>query len=80
MKPDLRSYFDAHIEDMAALTRELTEIESPTDDKAAVDRLGARIAEELRALGADLHIHPRTEVGDIIEVYTVETLAPATSA
>ena len=67
MKPDLRSYFDAHIEDMAALTRELTEIESPTDDKAAVDRLGARIAEELRALGADLHIHPRAEVGDIIE-------------
>ncbi len=67
MTPDLRLYFDSQLDWMANLTRELVALESPTTDKAAVDRVGERVAEELDHLGADLKIHPRTRVGDIIE-------------
>ncbi len=37
---------------LIALLRQLVEIESPSTDKAAVDRVGAVVAEELRRLGA----------------------------
>ncbi|MBN1311463.1 MAG: M20 family metallopeptidase [Anaerolineae bacterium] len=67
MTPDLRSYFDAQVESMVTLLSDLIALESPTNDKEAVDRMGERITEELALLGAKLTIHPRTEVGDIIE-------------
>ncbi len=64
---DLRSYFADREDDLAALLEELIALESPTGDKAAVDRMGARVVEELLALGADLVTHRRAEVGDILE-------------
>jgi glutamate carboxypeptidase len=67
MTVDLRSYFEAQIEGMVTLLGDLIMLESPTSNKAAVDRVGERIAEELDRLGAALTIHPRTEVGDIVE-------------
>ena len=67
MPPDLRSYFVDQTEAMAALLIELVRIESPTSDPAAVNRMGARVAEELDQLGAALTVHPRSEVGDIVE-------------
>jgi glutamate carboxypeptidase len=67
MMADLRSYFDTQTEGMVDLLGDLVSLESPTGDKAAVDRMGERVAEELDRLGASLTIHPRTEVGDIVE-------------
>lgn len=67
MTVDLRSYFEAQLESMVALLGDLVLLESPTNNKAAVDRMGGRVAEELDRLGATLTIHPRTEVGDIVE-------------
>lgn len=67
MTDHLRDYFNARVDDLIALTSDLVALESPTDDKAAVDRMGARVAEELDALGAELTVHPRSEVGDILE-------------
>ncbi|HEC21360.1 MAG TPA: M20/M25/M40 family metallo-hydrolase, partial [Chloroflexi bacterium] len=67
MTSDLRSYFTARLDEMIALLSELVKIESPTCDKAAVDRMGARVAQELRALGAEVITHPREAVGDIVE-------------
>ncbi|MBN1427569.1 MAG: M20 family metallopeptidase [Anaerolineae bacterium] len=67
MTADLRSYFDAQIESMVDLVGDLVMLESPTSNKEAVDRMGQRIAEGLARLGAALTIHPRTEVGDIVE-------------
>ncbi len=67
MNPDLRAYFTDHLDEIAALVRELAALESPTTDKTAVDRVGVRVAEELDHLGADLKMHPRTTVGDIVE-------------
>jgi glutamate carboxypeptidase len=51
---------------IVALTRRLAEIESPSTDKAAVDRLGALLAEELRRLGATVTADPQTAWGDNI--------------
>lgn len=67
MQPDLHEYFEHKRDDMARLARDLVAIESPTTVKAAVDRLGERVARELEACGAALTVHPRKEVGDIIE-------------
>lgn len=67
MNPDLHTIFENKFDEMSLLARDFVEIESPTTVKAAVDKLGKRVAAELGSLGADLTIHPREEVGDIIE-------------
>lgn len=50
--------------DMKSLLRQLVEIESPSSDKAAVDHVGARVAEEARRLGAQVEVVPNAETGD----------------
>ncbi len=50
--------------DMKSLLKQLVEIESPSSDKAAVDRVGARVAAEARSLGAQVEIVPNAEMGD----------------
>jgi len=52
---------------MLALLKRLVETESPSHDKAAVDRVGAMVAEECRRLGAEVKIHPQVETGDQVE-------------
>ena len=64
---DLHAYFDGQLDAMVDLLKDLAAIESPTTDKAAVDRMSERVAEELDRLGGDLKVHPRTAVGDIVE-------------
>jgi glutamate carboxypeptidase len=49
-----------------SLLQTLVEIESPSHDKAAVDRVGAIVAEEARRLGARIEILPSEETGDHI--------------
>ena len=46
------------------LLRQLVEIESPTGDKAANDRLGRVIAAELESVGGQVEVFPQTEYGD----------------
>ncbi len=48
------------------LLRELVEIESPSHDKAAVDRCGARVAKEWRKRGADVRILRNAKRGNIV--------------
>jgi glutamate carboxypeptidase len=48
------------------LLKLLVETESPSHDKAAVDRLGALVAEEARKLGAQIEIIANKETGDHI--------------
>jgi glutamate carboxypeptidase len=47
-----------------ALLGELVQIESPTTDKAAVNRLSARLLPELQALGAQTQTFPNQATGD----------------
>ena len=48
------------------LLKTLVETESPSHDKAAVDRIGVILAEEARNLGAHVEVIPNTETGDHI--------------
>src|SRR5687768_8845499 len=50
--------------DMKSLLRRLVESESPSHDKAAVDRAGVIVAEEARKLDAQVEIIPNKETGD----------------
>ena len=49
---------------LKSLLQTLVETESPSHDKAAVDRVGAIVAEEARKLGAQVEIIPNAETGD----------------
>lgn len=64
---DLRSYFESRTQPMLEFLKELVAIESPTPDKAAVDRVGARIKAECEKLGGAVTVHPRSGAGDHIE-------------
>ena len=50
--------------DTKSLLKFLVETESPSHDKAAVDRVGTIVAEEARKLGAQVEIIPNKETGD----------------
>lgn len=56
--------FEGQLPELKALLKILVETESPTTDKAMVDRLGDRLEQELLGLGAELRRLPQTEVGD----------------
>jgi glutamate carboxypeptidase len=59
--------FQARLPGMLALLQRLVEAESPTHDKASVDRVGAIVAKECHRLNARVTIHPQDTVGDQIE-------------
>lgn len=58
------SDFQAYTGDLVALVRGLAEIESPSTDKAAVDRLGAFVAGQLAGLGAAVVTDRQDRAGD----------------
>ena len=53
--------------DMLYLLKRLVEIESPSQDKAGVDKVGNLVSEECRRLGAEVIIHPNEERGNLVE-------------
>jgi glutamate carboxypeptidase len=59
--------FSTHTADMLALLKRLVETESPSHDKAAVDRVGALVVDECRHLGAKITVHSKTTTGDHVE-------------
>ena len=66
MSNNLIEYFATQQGKMMALLRQLVEMESPTENKAAIDRLGAFIASQLQAAGASVEVVPQTTAGDHI--------------
>lgn len=60
------------------LLKTLVETESPSHDKAAVDRVGAIVAEEARKLGAQVEVIPNQDTGDHILARFPSNLQPAT--
>jgi glutamate carboxypeptidase len=56
--------FTPRLADLLALLVRLVEIESPTTDKAAVDRVGVVVSNQLRQLGAAVTVHERAHAGD----------------
>jgi glutamate carboxypeptidase len=64
MTPRLLDYCRDHRDWLLELIHTLIRIESPTDDKAAVDRCGAVLAERLRDLGATVSVVPQSAAGN----------------
>lgn len=58
--------FTSRLPAMVALLKQLVVAESPTHDKAAVNRMGAIMAREAGKLGAKIEVLPKADVGDIV--------------
>ena len=55
-------------EEMVNLVREAAEIESPSDDKAGLDRMGQFFAGRFANLGGRVTMHPQAQAGDHLQV------------
>lgn len=62
--PEFTAYFSARQEKAAALLHELAEIESPSHDKAAVNRMADRVSAEAALRGAAIERQPGSQFGD----------------
>jgi glutamate carboxypeptidase len=63
---DFRLYFRSRQGDLVHLLKELVALESPTQDKKAVDACQAFAARELKKAGCKVSILPQKETGDLI--------------
>jgi glutamate carboxypeptidase len=61
---DLRMVFSQRTEEMLDLLRRLVELESPSTDKAATDRIGRFVAQIAREAGASVTLVPQERRGD----------------
>jgi glutamate carboxypeptidase len=61
---DLRMYFSQRAGEMLDLLRRLVELESPSTDKAATDRIGRFVAQIAREAGASVKLVPQQRWGD----------------
>ena len=58
------AFCQQHQAEMMSLLRHMVEIESPSDDKAAVDRMGAFLAQVFERLGGKVTFYPQKEAGN----------------
>ncbi|HXY14046.1 MAG TPA: M20 family metallopeptidase [Terriglobales bacterium] len=61
-------YLEERREQIIQTVRQLVEVESPTDDKAAVDRLGSLLAGRFEGLGGHAKFHRTPNFGDHLQV------------
>ncbi|MBV8052079.1 MAG: M20 family metallopeptidase [Acidobacteriaceae bacterium] len=69
--PEFKSrlrYFEERREQIVQTIRQLVEVESPSDNKAAVDRLGSLLAGRFEGLGGHAKFHRTAEFGDHLQV------------
>jgi glutamate carboxypeptidase len=60
----LLQFCTEHQAEMLSILKCLVELESPSDNKSAVDRLGAYLAGEFERLGGKVKFYPQQEYGD----------------
>jgi glutamate carboxypeptidase len=60
---ELLEFTESHLDEMVEIIDALVRLESPSHDKAAVDRCGAEIVARMRRAGADVELLPRDERG-----------------
>jgi glutamate carboxypeptidase len=58
------AFCQQHEGEMLSLLRKMVEIESPSDDKAAVDRMGAFLADSFECLGGQVTFYPQEAAGN----------------
>jgi glutamate carboxypeptidase len=62
------SYFSDRRDEIVSTIRELVEIESPSDNKAAVDRIAEVVAQKFSLLGGEVRIHQAKDFGNHLQV------------
>jgi glutamate carboxypeptidase len=62
------AYFSERRDAIVSTVRELVEIESPSDNKAAADRLAEVIAERFSQLGGEIRFHRAQDFGNHLQV------------
>jgi glutamate carboxypeptidase len=62
------SYFSERRDAIVATIRELVEIESPSDSKAAVDRVAETVADKFSQLGGEVRFHQARNFGNHLQV------------
>ncbi len=65
---DRLAYFNERRDQIVSTIRELVEIESPSDNKAAVDRLSEAVAQKFSQLGGEVRLHPAKNFGNHLQV------------
>ena len=61
-------YFEQRRDQIVETIRRLVEIESPSDNKQAVDRISAFVAEEFAAVGGRAQFHRVADFGNHLQV------------
>src|SRR5262245_16310226 len=74
---DLQKFCHAHADWLIETIEALVRIESPSDDKVAVDRCGDELAARLEAIGGRVTRFPQTARGDHLRVEFAEGPAEA---
>jgi glutamate carboxypeptidase len=62
------AYFNERRDEIVSTIRELVEIESPSDNKAAVDRIAEAVAHRFSQLGGKVRVHPAKDFGNHLQV------------
>ena len=62
------AYFHKRRDEIVSTIRELVEIESPSDNKAAVDRVAEAVAEKFSRLGGEVRFHRAKDFGSHLQV------------
>src|SRR5579864_9172324 len=62
------AYLDSRLSDMVSTIREFVEMESPSDNKLAADRMGALLAGRFQALAGQARVHRSEEYADSIQI------------
>ncbi len=62
------AYFDERRDEIVSTIRELVEIESPSDNKAAVDEVAEAIAHKFSQLGGEVHVHAAKDFGNHLQI------------
>ncbi len=65
---DFPLYFRSRQGEMVHLLKQVTALESPTDDKKAVDACSFFVAKEFRKLGCKITTLPQKDIGDLTEI------------
>ena len=66
--PERLHYFEGRREAIARTIRDFVEIESPSDDKAAGDRMGKLLAEKFQSLGGNIHVHQTRDFANHVQI------------
>jgi glutamate carboxypeptidase len=66
--PERLRYLESRQESLVQTIREFVEIESPSDNKLAADRMGALLAAKFESVGGHARVHRAADFGDNIQI------------